>query len=103
MFSAARLFEADERATLQADREHVTPYLHQNRPGDIRLTSLPWSGGGSQYRLTLDTEDDRKLLHALIEDHAADTLTCAELVALLDSQPEPAALNVHIEQKKLGE
>jgi spore coat polysaccharide biosynthesis protein SpsF len=103
VFSAARLFEADERATLPADREHVTPYLHQNRPGDIRLVSLPWSGGGSQYRLTLDTADDRKLLDALIEDHAADKLNCAELVALLDARPELAALNAHIEQKKLGE
>lgn len=103
VFSAARLFEADERATLQADREHVTPYLHQNRPGDIRLVSLPWSGGGSQYRLTLDTEDDRQLLHTLIEDFAADKLNCAELVALLDTQPELATLNAHIEQKKLGE
>jgi spore coat polysaccharide biosynthesis protein SpsF len=103
VFSAARLFDADQRATLPADREHVTPYLHQNRPGDIRLVSLPWSGGGSQYRLTLDTADDRKLLDALIEDFGADTLNCAELVALLDERPELAALNAHVEQKKLGE
>jgi spore coat polysaccharide biosynthesis protein SpsF len=103
VFSAARLFDADERATLPADREHVTPYLHQNRPGDIRLVSLPWSGGGSQYRLTLDTADDRKLLDVLIEDFGADKLNCAELVALLDHHPELAALNAHVEQKKLGE
>jgi spore coat polysaccharide biosynthesis protein SpsF len=103
VFSAARLFDADERATLPADREHVTPYLHQNRPRDIRLVSLPWSGGGSQYRLTLDTADDRKLLDALIEDFGADKLNCAELVALLDQHPELAALNAHVEQKKLGE
>jgi spore coat polysaccharide biosynthesis protein SpsF len=103
VFSAARLFDADERATLPADREHVTPYLHQNRPGDIRLVSLPWSGGGWQYRLTLDTADDRKLLDALIEDFGADKLSCAELVALLDEHPELAALNAHVEQKKLGE
>jgi spore coat polysaccharide biosynthesis protein SpsF len=103
VFSAARLFDADERATLQSDREHVTPYLHQNRPGDIRLLNLPWSGGGSQYRLTLDTEDDRKLLAALIEEYGADRLNCAELVALLDAHPELAALNAHIEQKKLGQ
>jgi len=103
VFSAARLFDADQRATVRADREHVTPYLHQNRSGDIRLVSLPWSGGGSQYRLTLDTADDRKLLDALIEDFGADKLNCAELVALLDERPDLAALNAHVEQKKLGE
>ena len=41
IFSAARLYDAEAKATLQADREHVTPYLHQNRSGDIRLLNLP--------------------------------------------------------------
>ena len=81
----------------------MTSYLHQNRPGDVRLLNLPWSGGGAQYRLTLDTEDDRTLLSTLIEEHAADKLDCAELVAVLDAHPELAAINAHIEQKKLGE
>ncbi|MEU4193013.1 glycosyltransferase family protein [Kribbella sp. NPDC026611] len=103
IFSAARLYDAEAKATLKADREHVTPYLHQNRSGEMRLLNLPWAGGGSQYRLTLDTADDWKLLDALIEDYDAPRLSCAELVAILDAHPELAALNAHIEQKKLGE
>ncbi len=62
IFSAARLYDAEARATLPADREHVTPYLHQNRSGDMRLLNLPWAGGGASYRLCLDTPDDWKLL-----------------------------------------
>jgi spore coat polysaccharide biosynthesis protein SpsF len=103
IFSAARLYDAETRATLRSDREHVTPYLHQNRSGDLRLLNLGWSGGGAQYRLTLDTPDDWKLLDALIEDFGAADLNCAELVAILDTHPELATLNAHIEQKKLGE
>ncbi|HZX07341.1 glycosyltransferase family protein [Kribbella sp.] len=103
IFSAARLYDAEQKATLKADREHVTSYLHQNRSGEMRLLNLPWSGGGSQYRLTLDTADDWKLLDALIEDFGAAGLSCAELVEILDEHPELAALNAHIEQKKLGE
>ncbi|HWD80698.1 MAG TPA: glycosyltransferase family protein [Kribbella sp.] len=103
IFSAARLYDAEQKATLKADREHVTSYLHQNRSGEMRLLNLPWSGGGSQYRLTLDTADDWKLLDALFEDFGASELGCAELVAILDEHPELAALNAHIEQKKLGE
>lgn len=103
IFSAARLYDAEAKATLQSDREHVTPYMHQNRSGDMRLLNLGWSGGGSQYRLTLDTPDDWKLLDALIDDFGANELSCAELVAILDERPELAALNAHIEQKKLGE
>lgn len=105
IFSAARLLQADADATLPADREHVTSYLHQNRTGDIRLLNLPWSGArdGSQYRLTLDTEDDRVLLTTLIEQYDAAQLDCAALVAVMEKHPELHALNVHIEQKKLGE
>ena len=108
IFSAARLYDADAEATLKADREHVTSYLHQNRSGDVHLLNLSWSDGAAsknaaQYRLTLDTADDWKLLDALIEDFDATHLSCAELVAILDQHPELAALNAHIEQKKLGE
>src|SRR5690242_852307 len=106
IFSTARLYDAEVKATLKADREHVTPYLHQNRSGEMRLLNLPWSAGSrnaAQYRLTLDTADDWKLLDALIEDFDAPRLSCAELVAILDAHPELAALNAHIEQKKLGE
>jgi spore coat polysaccharide biosynthesis protein SpsF len=103
VFSAARLLKADAEATLPADREHVTSYLHQNRTGDVRLLNLPWSGGGSQYRLTLDTEDDRALLAILIERYGAANLDCAGLVSVMDKHPELHALNHHIEQKKLGE
>ena len=103
IFSAARLYDAERNATLKADREHVTSYLHQNRSGEMRLLNLPWSGGGSQYRLTLDTPDDWKLLDALFENFDADHLNCAQLVKILDEHPELATLNAHIEQKKLGE
>ena len=103
VFSTVRLLDADANATLPPDREHVTPYLHQNRPGDVRLLNLPWSGGGAQYRLTLDTEDDRLLLTELLEKYGASSLNCADLVAILAEHPELVALNAHIEQKKLGE
>jgi spore coat polysaccharide biosynthesis protein SpsF len=104
IFSAARLLRADAEATLPADREHVTSYLHQNRTGDMRLLNLPWDGGdASKYRLTLDTEDDRRLLATLIEDFGAAELSCADLVAIMEKHPELHALNEHIEQKKLGE
>ncbi len=105
IFSADLLREAHKNATVPADREHVTSYLHQNRPGDIRLLNLPYDGSphGAAYRLTLDTEDDRRLLATLIEQYDALSLDCAALVALMDQHPELAELNDHIEQKKLGE
>lgn len=103
VFSGPMLLKADAEATLPADREHVTAYLHQNRTGDMRLVNMPWTESGAQYRLTLDTEDDRKLLATLIEDFGAAELNVHDLVAIMDKHPELHALNEHIEQKKLGE
>jgi spore coat polysaccharide biosynthesis protein SpsF len=107
IFSGPRLLKADAEATLPADREHVTSYLHQNRTGDMRLVNLPWTDSpapdASKYRLTLDTADDRQLLTTLIEDYDGASLTVADLVAIMGKHPELHALNEHIEQKKLGE
>ena len=54
------------------------------------------------YRLTLDTPDDLELIRILIEDHEAAALGVDELIDLLDAHPELAAINQHVEQKKLG-
>lgn len=103
VFSAAALAEAHEHATDPAQREHVTPYLHGNASGRMRLRNIAWPEDRSVYRVTLDTTDDLALIRALLEDHGAAALSCGEIIALLDAHPELVALNRHVEQKKLGE
>jgi spore coat polysaccharide biosynthesis protein SpsF len=101
VFSGQALLEADEQATSAAQREHVTPYLHQNVNGRTRLQNISWPEDRSGYRITLDTADDLALIRALVEDHEAAGLDCAGLIAVLDAHPELVALNAHVEQKKL--
>jgi spore coat polysaccharide biosynthesis protein SpsF len=101
VFSAAALAEAHARATLPAEREHVTPYLYAGR-GDAHLRSVTWPEDKSAYRVTLDTPDDLLLIRALIEDHVAQAMTAGQVIALLDAHPELVALNSHVEQKELG-
>jgi spore coat polysaccharide biosynthesis protein SpsF len=101
IFSRALLEEAFERATLPSDREHVTPYIHQNRSGQVRFQHITRRPDRSSYRLTVDTADDFQLLKTLIEDYNAATLSTDELIDLLDQHPELVALNAHIEQKKI--
>jgi spore coat polysaccharide biosynthesis protein SpsF len=101
IFSRASLDEAFERATLPSDREHVTPYIHQNRSGQIRFQHITRCPDRSQYRLTVDTAEDFHLLKKLIEDYDAAALSTDELIDLLDRHPELVALNAHIEQKKI--
>jgi len=103
VFSGAALLEADRNATEPHQREHVTPYLHQNVSGRVRMLNLPARRDRSQYRVTLDTSDDLALIVALIEEHGALDLDCEAIIDVLDAHPELVALNAHVEQKKLGE
>lgn len=101
VFSASALLEADARATEKPHREHVTPWLYadDSRP----KLNLPWERDASAYRITLDTPEDLELLRLLVEDHDAQRLDTAGLVALLDAHPELVAINAQVEQKKLGQ
>ncbi|NVO85220.1 NTP transferase domain-containing protein [Hymenobacter sp. P5252] len=101
IFSRELLDEAHQHATIASDREHVTPYIHQNRSGRVQFAQIIRSGNRSVYRLTVDTTEDFELIRRLIEEHQADTLTTEELIALLDEHSELVALNAHVEQKKL--
>ncbi|KAA9346203.1 acylneuraminate cytidylyltransferase [Adhaeribacter soli] len=101
IFSYALLERAFFEATRPEDLEHVTPYIHQNRTGDIQFYHYLHSEDKSNYRITLDTPEDFELLQALIEDYQADKLTGREIITLLDQHPELVAINAQIEQKKL--
>lgn len=99
---AEDLLEADRLATLPGDREHVTPYLHQNRTGAAVLrsfSSVPLERGASRFRLTLDEADDYSLLRTLIETHRAHTLGAEAIIELMEAHPELATINAHVAQK----
>lgn len=101
IFSRQQLETAFIEATLPADREHVTPYLHQNRSGRTHFLNLARTLDASHLRLTVDTPEDFALIDRLLTDHHAGTLDGEALIALLAAHPELVALNSHIEQKKL--
>lgn len=101
VFGAAALLAADELAVSPAHREHVTPYLHQNVSGRMRLRNIAWPVDASRFRVTLDTPEDLALIRGLIEDHGAAGLDCAGIIAVLETDPELAERNSAIQQKKL--
>lgn len=103
VFSAAALFDADARSSDPVEREHVTPYLYRNRSGHTRLHAVLHDRDASRYRLTVDTPDDLEVVRELIEKHDAASLAADEIIRVLDEHPELAAINAHVEQKKLGE
>lgn len=103
VFTAAALAEAHARATEQPQREHVTPYLYATASRRVHRRNIAWPEDRSAYRVTLDTADDLILIRALIEEHHAEALPCAEIIRLLDAHPELVVINSHVVWKKLGD
>jgi spore coat polysaccharide biosynthesis protein SpsF len=100
VFSFDLLEQAQQHATSTSDREHVTPYIHQNRSGHVEFAHIVRGADASQYRITLDTPEDWLLIKELLESYQADTLPAEQLIELLAQHPELVALNAAIEQKK---
>ncbi|WP_372984389.1 cytidylyltransferase domain-containing protein [Microbacterium sp.] len=103
VFSAAALADADRNATEPAEREHVTPYLYAGGSPRANIHSITQDVDASHYRVTLDTPEDLTVIRRLIEEHGAASLDATGIVAVLDAHPDLAAVNAHVEQKKLGE
>jgi spore coat polysaccharide biosynthesis protein SpsF len=88
-------------ATLVSDREHVTPFIHQNRSGKIQMLSVENETDDSRFRLTVDEADDFELIKTLIEQFHAEKLSAREIISILKTNPKLAEINSHVEQKKL--
>src|SRR5439155_15722834 len=95
--------EALARAWLEAraphQREHVTPYLYEH-PEIFKVASATGGTDYSNYRWTLDTAEDLELLRAIYSHfNGRDDFSWKDVLALMESAPDLAALNSHIGQK----
>ncbi len=101
IFSFDLLKEAFENATVSPDREHVTPYIWNNRAGNVRVVNDIQPEDSSCYRVTLDTKEDQDLITKLVEEYQAAEMDCSEIVRVLQNNPSLVAINKMIEQKKI--
>jgi spore coat polysaccharide biosynthesis protein SpsF len=101
IFSFKTLEDAFHNATEESDLEHVTPYIWKNRSGQIEFYDVVQNEDNSRFRITVDTEDDFVLIKRLIEEFKADTMPYTEIETILRNHPDLAAINAHIEQKKV--
>lgn len=85
------------------ERIHVTPYLYDPANGfDILFAA--WDDDYSEYRWTVDTENDLALIRAIYAHFGnADTFSWRDILALLQSNPALAMLNATEHQKPLEE
>jgi spore coat polysaccharide biosynthesis protein SpsF len=101
IFSMELLEQAYLKANEDSDKEHVTPYIWKNKPGNVIIKHDVAAADYSNYRITLDTREDKQLLTELIENYNAAALDCNAIVKILKDNPELAAINKFIEQKKV--
>ncbi|MCQ4088800.1 glycosyltransferase family protein [Saccharibacillus sp. JS10] len=100
-------FEALERAyreaTVEYEFEHVTPYLYQH-PELFRVEGYANEMNQSQYRLTLDTEEDWNLISEIYRLlYQGKIFGWSEIYELFGKRPDLPLINANVVQKKLGE
>lgn len=100
VMTATALLEADELDRDLGSREHVTPFIRDS--GRYRLAAVVNDQDLSAMRWTVDTLEDLELAR-LMATHVdgADDVSWRDLVAAWRTHPEWAAVNAHIEQKKV--
>lgn len=95
-------FQALEKAyiesKLSSEREHVTPYLYNNRKDFTIFDFVDNKNNYSQFRWTLDTLEDYHLIKTIYYNKG-DELNYIDLVNLFLRNHQWHLINNHIEQK----
>ena len=100
-------FKALEAAFVNAkdrpEREHVTPYIWRNNPDRFKLFDFRSKQNKSDYRITVDTQEDFLVVKTLIEEYEADRKGYKEIISILDKNPRILQPNKTVKQKRYGE
>ncbi|WML68413.1 MAG: 8-amino-3,8-dideoxy-manno-octulosonate cytidylyltransferase [Methanoregula sp. SKADARSKE-2] len=94
------LLEADEKAMLPSDREHVTPFIRMNPV--IRKTTIRNPEDLSHLRWTLDTQEDYTFISEIYGDlHCPpEIFLMTDILNLLARKPELQKINSHISRNQ---
>lgn len=102
VFSFKALKNANENATRQQDREHVTAYFYTN-PKNFRLSYIKNGEDFSKHRWTVDTPEDFKLIQLILTSIYLNQKNFAlrDVIQLLNDNLHWNLINADIEQKKI--
>lgn len=104
VFSMKSFEEVAKEAKQPAEREHVTPFYYRH-PERFKIGSVVNETDLSQYRWTVDTPEDFKVIVTVFEHFypVKPNFTLDDLVKAFEEHPQWAAINAHVKQKALGE
>jgi len=97
VFSETLLNRAFNEAKLPSEREHVALFFHNNK-SLFNMYNIQNSSDDSNYRITVDEEQDFFVVKAIIEHFANNflKLNTQNIKNYLDSNPNIYKLNAHI-------
>jgi spore coat polysaccharide biosynthesis protein SpsF len=94
------VLEEQDRTATGSHREHVTSNIY-TRPDVYRCGGVVPGVDNSDLRVTLDTEEDARLLDAVVLELGAGVPHWEDVVSLLRSRPDLVALNASVAQKSV--
>ena len=104
VFRSELLERAFLSATIDYEREHVTPYFYRN-PELFKIEKYRSNELLSHLRWTLDTQEDYRLLSEIYERlyEKNNDFVMKDVLQLMENNPELKRINENIRQKTLGE
>ncbi len=94
VLTAKALFASATEATRASDREHVTPFVRNNRDRFTAETLIAPLPGLAAERWTLDAPEDLALLSSIVVELPPDRApSYLEVLAVLDREPQLRELN----------
>ena len=101
VYSIDALEKSWREAKLLSEREHVFPYIQNNR-NQFKIINFKQDKDYSHLRWTIDYECDYEMTR-IIYDHLYDqkpVFLQEDIVQLLEEHPEIAEMNAHIKRKE---
>ena len=93
-FKAELLFEADEKATLSFDREHVTPFMREKIGSKILLIEPDYDP--VDVRITLDEPEDFTVISNVLQSFPDYRFSARDINTLAKEAPEIFLANKHL-------
>lgn len=102
VFSYALLKCAYQNATLDYEKEHVTPYFYKTGRDKFSLGQYKNTSKHAKYRLTLDEESDYQAIQEVYKKLGCRTdFNYNEIINVLENNVYIYEMNANVEQKKL--
>jgi spore coat polysaccharide biosynthesis protein SpsF len=103
IFSRNLLETTGQMAKDNYELEHVTPFMYLSPSGAEKLIQITHSTDLSNYRITLDTEDDFSVISKIVSDKKRFLASFSDFTNNLSNWDSIFDLNRHIHQKGIHE